>query len=93
MRCFLPYIFKRNKICNCLPGSNFFIFKFTIFDFSDWALAMYGYLLEESDLNQSAEEAYKRCLDLLISQTGNCDDIDSLTVKIEKAQKDYARIL
>ena len=54
---------------------------------------MYGYLLEESELNQSAEEAYEHCLNLLTSQLRHGSDSDGLTAKIEKTQKDYARIL
>ena len=54
---------------------------------------MYGYLLEESGLNRPAEEAYKQCLDLFISQMRDCENPDSLASKLEKAQKDYARIL
>ena len=61
--------------------------------YSEWAFAMFGFLLEESGLNWSAELAYKQSLDLIESQMSACEDVSILMKKMEKAKQDYARIL
>ena len=60
------------------------------FSSSERALSLYGFVLEESGLNLSAEEAYKQCLNLIAPD--HCDN-GAASSKLYEVRKDYARIL
>nr|CAB3267341.1 tetratricopeptide repeat protein 37-like [Phallusia mammillata] len=60
-----------------------------------WALTLHGFILEQSSLNRSAEEAYKKAKEVLESEAANCDEstASSIAPKLDKAKSNYARLV